>query len=314
MRGINVRRPRRIRRWAGAGLAAAAVSALAFTAASCGGSSGSEPAEGQPGGTAAADTGEKLPGTREFGLTDEEFVSHVEQSQSLIATCMAEAGFEYIPAPVETVELAQANVRKRGTYEVKKAYKMRWGYDVSTRVENKVKGIELGPQNLAYIAGLSEADRVAYERTLYGEDPNATFAFSFDEEDFSGTGGCTRKAVEQVFTREQLTAKYVNPKDVLIEGDPRVVQANADWVTCMQAAGYNGYLEQDEIIDELEERYEQITEGEDPRTLTGSRATALQELQADEIALSLADLDCEQPLDDAVEEVEIEVYGRPISE
>lgn len=227
---------------------------------------------------------------------------------------MAEAGFEYIPADVETVELAQANVRKRGSYEVKKAYKMRWGYDVSTRVENKVKGIELGPQNLAIIASLSEADRFAYERTLYGEDPNATFAFTFDEEDFSGTGGCTRKAVEQVFTREQLTGGYVNPKDVLIEKDPRVVQANADWVACMQAAGYNGYLEQDEIIDELEERYEQITEGEDPRTLTGSRATALQELQADEIAVSLADLDCEQPLDDAVEEVEIEVYGRPISE
>ena len=37
----------------------------------------------------------------------------------------------------------------------------------------------------------------------------------------------------------------------------------------------------------------QITEGEDPRTLTGSRATALQELQADEIAVSLADADGE---------------------
>ena len=156
---------------------------------------------------------------------------------------------------------------------------------MSTRVENKVKGIELGPQNLAIIASLSEADRVAYERTLYGEDPNATFAFTFDEEDFSGTGGCTRKAVEQVFTREQLTGDTSTRRTSSSE-DPRVVQANADWVACMQAAGYNGYLEQDEIIDELEERYEQITEGEDPRTLTGSRATALQELQANEIGVS----------------------------
>src|ERR1041384_249819 len=94
-RAISVRNRRRVRRWVGAGLAAAAVSALAFTAASCGGSSGSEPAAGRSGEGVAADTGEKLPGTREFGLTDEEFVSHVEQSQSLIATCMAEAGFEY---------------------------------------------------------------------------------------------------------------------------------------------------------------------------------------------------------------------------
>ncbi|MGH3116523.1 MAG: hypothetical protein ACRDQ2_05315 [Gaiellales bacterium] len=227
---------------------------------------------------------------------------------------MAEAGFEYIPADVQTVALAQANVRKRGSHSVKKEYKTKWGYDVSTRYENKIKKIELGPQNLRIIEGLSEGDRAAYERTLYGEDPNATFAFTFDEEDFSGTGGCTRRAVEQVFTKEQLSASYRHPKDILIEQDPRIVEANANWVACMQDAGYHGYLEQDDIIDEFEERFEALTEGEDPRTLTGARAEKLKQLQAEEIAISLADLECEQALDAAVREVEIEVFGRPVSE
>ena len=40
---------------------------------------------------------------KEFGLTEEEFAAHIEETQALIATCMAEAGFEYIPADVETV-------------------------------------------------------------------------------------------------------------------------------------------------------------------------------------------------------------------
>ena len=288
--------------------------ALSFLAAACG---GSDQASADQPGTDPAQTdaeGKPLPGTKEFGLTEEEYASHIEEVQALIASCMAEAGFEYVPADVQTVALAQANVRKKGTYLVKKEYKTKWGYDVSTRHENKIKRIELGPQNLRIIEGLSEADRVAYDRTLYGEDPNATFAFTFDEEDFSGTGGCTRKAVEQVFTAEQVSGDYVNPKDVLVEEDPRVVEANANWVACMQDAGYEGYLEQDDIIDEFEERFEALTEGEDPRTLTGARAKELQQLQAEEIAISLADLDCEQALDRAVHEVEIEVFGRPVSD
>ena len=222
---------------------------------------------------------------------------------------MTEAGFEYVPASVQTVALAQANVRKKGSKAVRKEYKEKWGYDVSTRYENKVKNIELGPQNLRYFHNLSEADQVAYERTLYGEDPNATFAFSFDEEDLSGTGGCTRKAVEQVFTPDQLKETYVNPKDILIESDPRIVEANANWVACMQDAGYDGYLEQDDIIGEFEERFDALTEGEDPRTLTGARAEELKRMQAEEIAISLVDLECQDYLDPVYHEVEIEVLG-----
>jgi hypothetical protein len=301
--------------------------ALSLLAAACGGGStssdqasadqpGAEPAQTSAGDGQTTDGGGEvpLPGTKEFGLTEEEYAAHIEETQALIASCMAEAGFEYVPADVETVALAQANVRKKGSYEVKKEYKQKWGYDVSTRFENKIKSIELGPQNLRYIQGLSEADRVAYERTLYGEDTNATFAFTFDEEDFSSTGGCTRKAVEQVFTPEQLKETYINPKDTLIESDPRVVEANANWVACMQDAGYDGYLEQEDIISELEDRFFALTEGEDPRTLTGAKAEELKQLQAEEIAISLADLDCEQALDKAVEEVEIEVYGKPLSD
>jgi hypothetical protein len=291
------------------------VLALGLVAAGCGGDSGSgSSGEASDGKAQTVDeTGRKLPGTKEFGLTEEQFASHVEKVQTLIAECMTQAGFEYVPADVETIELAQSAVRVEPGY-TREEYKKRWGYGVSTRFDNVVKEIELGPQNLRYIEGLSEADRAAYERTLYGEDPDATFAFTFDEEDFSSTGGCTRKAVEQVFTKEQLSENYQHPKDILIENDPRVIEANANWVACMQSHGYDGYLDQDEIIEEFEERLDALVGDQDPRTLTGAKLQSLKEMQREEIAISLADLDCQiKHVDSVIREVEIEIFGVPVS-
>ncbi len=300
----------RLRRCAFVAVSLLLTATVSFVAAACGG--GDQPGEGN---RQSADAGseKKLPGIKEFGLTEEEYASHIERTQALIAQCMADAGFEYVPADVETVASAQAAVRVEPGY-TRLEYKRRWGYGVTTRFDNVVKEIELGPRNLRYIASLSEADREAFERTLYGEDPDATFAFTFDEEDFSSTGGCTRKAVEQIFTPEQMKGTYSNPKDVLIEKDPRVVKANENWVACMQAHGYDGYLDQDEIIEEFEERLEALTEGEDPRALTGAKAEKLKQMQREEIEISLADLDCQiKHVDRVIRVVEIEVFGVPVS-
>ena len=100
---------------------------------------------------------------------------------------------------------------------------------------------------------------------------------------------------------------------MLVESDPRVVEANANWVACMQDAGYDGYVEQDEIIGEFEERLEELTEGEDPATLTGARAEELKQLQQEEIAIALADLECQIAyLRPVIEAVEIEVFGEEL--
>jgi hypothetical protein len=308
LRALEPRGSRWRRRFTAVALACI-VCAAAVASASCGGSSS---AAGSSSAKTSSSSGERLPGTKEFGLTDEEFAAHVERTESLIASCMADAGFEYVPADVETVERAMSAVRTEPGY-TREEYKKRWGYGASTRFDNVVKEIELGDQNLRYFGDLSEADQVAYERTLYGEDPDATFAFTFDEEDFSGTSGCTRGAVEQVFTREQLLASYVNPKDILVEHDPRVVEANAKWTACMQEAGYD-YLDQDEIIDEFEERFDDLVGEDDPATLTGARAEELKQMQTEEIAISLVDLRCQIAFTDSViRQVEIEVFGVPVS-
>jgi hypothetical protein len=298
---------------------AAALASAALMLAACGQTASSTSGAGEsstptPGqaSSSASPSGAKLPGIREFGLNDEEFAQHIEKSQALIATCMADAGFEYVPVNVQTVEAAQARVRQDPGL-TRKEYKERYGLAVTTRFDNPVRDTGLGPENLRIIESLPEASRVAYERTLWGRNTHADFVFALDEEDFSMTGGCTRKGVAQVFTAEQLKGTYVNPKDVLVDSDKRIVAARKAWSKCMRAAGYDYLEDQDEIIEDYEERLDKLVDGEDHKTLTGARADALKALQQEEIAVSLVDLDCQLKHTDKVyDEVELEVYGQTL--
>jgi len=254
----------------------------------------------------------KLPGLLEFGLTEQQFADHVERTQALIARCMADAGFEYVPVDVTTIQAAQARVRKEPGYS-RRQFKEKWGLAITTRFDNPVHDTGLGP-DLKILNSLSKPNQVAYNRTLFGEDPKADFVFSLDEEDFSGTGGCTRKAVAQVFTPAQLKGTYVNPRDVLFRSDKRIAAARNDWTKCMRAAGYDYIGDQDEIIADYEKRLEKLLGGQDPTTLTGDRAAALKKMQQDEIAVSLVDLDCQLKFTDKTyDKVETEVYGHPLN-
>lgn len=256
--------------------------------------------------------GKPLPGIKEFGLTEVQFVDHVERTQSLIAECMADAGFQYVPVDVQTIEAAQQRVRQDPGL-TRREFKEKWGLAVTTRFDNPVRDTGLGP-NLEIWQSLPESDREAYARTLWGDDENADFVFTFDEEDFSSTGGCTRKAVAEVFTPAQLEGSYVNPKDVLVESDPRIIEAEDNWTECMRDAGYDYEDDQDEIIEDYQERLEKLVGDDDPESLTGPRAAELERLQQEEIEVSLVDLECQlEHTDDVFREVEIEVFGQPVS-
>lgn len=252
-----------------------------------------------------------LPGIQAFGLTNEEFTANVEAVESRIATCMTEAGFEYVPADVTAV--LEVGVWMRADPNMsREEYKTQWGYGISTRTDNPPRAVGLGEQNIQIYENLSEAEKVAYDRTLFGDDPDATFGLMLDDEDFSGLGGCTQEAVEEVFPPEMLTDSFINPKDVLVESDPRVIAAEEAWMECMSEDGYE-YEDQDEIIEEYEERFEAVTGGEDPEDLSEAALQALEDLQAEEIAVALKDLECQGPLDPVIREVEIEIFGAPVS-
>jgi hypothetical protein len=81
----------------------------------------------------------------------------------------------------------------------------------------------------------------------------------------------------------------------------------------MAESGYD-YEDQDEIIEEFDERLDELLDGDDPEDLTGSRTEDLADLQQEEIAVALADYECEVAhVNDVVRDVEIELFGKVVS-
>jgi hypothetical protein len=264
-----------------------------------------EPAGGEE--TAAGQ--DELPGTAEFGLTQEELVTNVEEVEGLISECMNEAGFEYVAADFDTVRegmLADKSLPGLSEEEFIEQY----GYGISTLYTgldpqladvNTPAKIGLGERNVEIYNALSPADQVAYNRTLFGENTNATFAVSLEAEDFSRTGGCTRAAVEQVFTPEELNVNYANPLDFLVEQDPRMVTALEEFGACVREAGFD-YNHPDEAEEDIRERLDAITGGEPPEALSADAQAQLTELQGEERAIAAVAFECEEEIVAPVEE------------
>jgi len=196
-------------------------------------------------------------GDAEFGLTEEEVARRVDAIESLIATCMNDAGFEYVPVDYATARTAMdSNSKPSGLNSDE--FRAQFGYGITTLFAGATSQgvLGAGEQNLRIRDGLSAADRTAYNRALYGENPTATFVVSLDDENFAQTGGCTRAAVEQVFNPEELGpgfVNYQNAEGARIDQDPRVIAVYKDWAGCMRDVGYS-YSNPSEIDADLASR------------------------------------------------------------
>jgi hypothetical protein len=261
-----------------------------------------------------------LPGTEEFGLTRAELVTSIERVEGLIAQCMRNAGFEYVAVDYNTVRRGMvADKSLPGLSE--RRYVAQFGYGIATLYTGlspqladatTPAKIGLGEQNVRIFTNLSPADQVAYNRTLFGKNADATFAVALETEDFSRTGGCTRLAIEQVFRPEQLQTTYRNPLDALIEQDPRMVAALAQFANCVRKAGFN-YSHPNEIETDIKNRLYAITDGAPPEALSADARAALTQLQGEERAVAGVAFDCEAGILDPVEgQIERELYARPV--
>jgi hypothetical protein len=208
-------------------------------------------------------------GTEEFGMSPRELVQAIEKTEQLIARCMADQGFQYIAADHNTVRAGMsADKSLPGLSE--EEFVSRYGFGVSTFYTGlppqlstgySPARVGLGERNVQIFRKLSPADQVAYNRALLGEeDVSSTFAVALETEDLSRTGGCTRKALTEMFKPDQLKTTHYNPQDALINKDPRMKAALESWQREMKKADFD-YGHPDEIEPDLRRRLSTLTEG-----------------------------------------------------
>jgi hypothetical protein len=215
--------------------------------------------------------------------------------ENRIADCMKAQGFEY--TPVDPFAQQQALTGKARITD--EEFTRQFGFGISTLFG---KGDEQSDPNDRVRRSLSEADRAAYDRALYGENVGVTFSEAVDTGDFTELGGCTKDASEAAFGGAAVLTSLVERLDELDERiiqDQRMVRANEKWTECMLEKGYR-YEEPDEIDSDLEERFQAIVgSGVPPGTSTPPQGVsydraALTDLQQEEVRIANADLDCEK--------------------
>ncbi len=263
-----------------------------------------------------------IPGAGEFGLTDRELVQAVEKVEALIAQCMREQGFEYVAADYKTVRKGMgAMMSLPGLSE--EEFIEKHGFGIATLYTGAPPQLNegysparvgLGERNVQIYKNLSPADQVAYNRALLGENADATFAVGLDIENFSRCGGCTLKAIEQVFKPEQLLTTYYNPRDALVKNDPRMKAALREYADEMRKEGFE-YNHPDDVENDIRERLYAVTGGGTipVESMSTEQTAAVKKLQDLERKVAVINLKLQEDIFDPVEErIEKELFSRKV--
>lgn len=149
------------------------------------------------------------------------------------AECMAQQGFEYTAADYSQLDgLGNVDTDSR-------EYAEEYGFGIATdEFQDFAEVFEnFEDPNADYVASLSEGELAAYQVALDGEELD-------DSQDFSGFpefGGCRGDAFEEMFSFITVFTEFeseFSELEELSESDPRVLEANKDWSSCMADKGY----------------------------------------------------------------------------
>ncbi len=266
--------------------------ALAGSLAACGGGGGAK----QP--TVGVED--------QAGFSSESLAVRQARVENLVRYCMQAQGFKYVPVDPDAARDALLGVKGMSEDD----YVKQFGDGITTLYEQRLKNAVPGP-NAAIVAALAPAERTAYDRALFGDDPTATFALAVDTGDFTRLGGCVKESTDTVFGGaafvENLIAK-LDELDERIVADRRMVDAIANWSACMRQAGFD-LQNPDQVDTVLQSKLEDIVGPPEGRVADYDKE-ALVALQREEVAMVGADIACEDKHITAIEDKVRSEYER----
>lgn len=256
-------------------------------------------------------------------------LARLERFEELVAACMAEEGFEYVPKDWREggtlPEAAEESAGHAIAGDLRIAAAARYGYGISTQsrfeTPEPTGGVGTDP-NADRVAAMSDAERRAWDLALTGPGQGEESASGQEPYDWTRHGCVGRAAHEQDAERPEEAARrdfddaaWSDLRDAIgaleesVPDDPRLAEVSARWSGCMNDAGYPGYAEPRDAVDDVIGRAMRITDevgaaGIDVTTddyLTDPAYLAQQaeiarleaELATVEIAIATADVTCQ---------------------
>ena len=230
-----------------------------------------------------------------LGFTAEEAAQHAVLMEESIAACMLEQGFEYVPdaSIYHSVDWSKIDPPP-GTRE----FAEQFGYGFAAAPEGMISvSIPTPNANDAIMEAMSPAELEAYDLALWG--------FTHDEA-LSGEaelGGCRGAAKDQVHgdpddpVRAALVEEIARIDAQVAPMDPAVLEAVAQWSTCMDEAGHPGYADPPAAEEAAWDRWVAFNDAVAADPELGEEAAdggivGQAALAAHEAALATADWDC----------------------
>lgn len=275
---------------------------------------------------AATPAGEEVGPLGEFyeqlytGSSPEEMDAQTREREALVATCMQEQGFEYLPLDPAT----------DGSYSVEEgedAPVVDWdseehaateGYGVFTydeedqQLEEPVE--EYVDPNEDYVAAMSESERTAFYEALHGPQVEFDEDAPAEEVEYDWTtAGCYGAADHEVMGEQAWEdpafTSLMEEMDGLYEdaaADPAMVALDAEWAACMADAGFTGFTRQPEAAESIYEEQNSLYEssGAEGEYVEPDPAV-LAELEEQELETAVADARCREEVDYRAQEQEI---------
>lgn len=248
------------------------------------------------------------------------FIDQEREVQQQVAECMRAEGFEYTPQDPAAF-MGTGPFNDDLPYDSRE-FAEKYGFGMSTTVEQDggafASATPPTDPNQAYVESLSETERAAYERALYGDmvdfDPSAS---SDTMVTMPAPSGCDGEARAETDTSSAFYTEFSDELEELyraMENDPAIVAAQTEWSGCMAEEGYT-YAGIDEMYQEASEKMNELygmevvtsappagSESEDSTMATAMDGppaideAKLAEAQAWERKVAVANWDCSREL------------------
>ncbi|SEM68355.1 hypothetical protein E3O25_15105 [Cryobacterium sp. TMT1-3] len=238
-----------------------------------------------------------------YGDYDEDsMIAQQNEQEELIATCMADEGFDYVP--VDNSQYSGMMSDDGEEYGTEK-WVAENGYGMSQSPEQIAEQQEQSESyvdpNQDYVMSLSETEQAAYYEVLSGVQPteeemseDGSYEYNWE------TSGCQGFASHEINGDQPSQDEHAALYDAMsamyeaAQSSPAIVALDAEWATCMADAGYATFLKkadaQESISNDQNAIYENSAE-------TGPDEQALADLREKELAVAMADFTCSEDLD-----------------